>query len=56
MTVILKMTIFDHLPIEYEHFLFTKIPINCLTDNRVERLKVSPIERSLDNRIYKINH
>ena len=32
-----------------------KKPIDFLTDNNVERLKVSLIERSSDNRIYKGN-
>ena len=36
-------------------YFFTKLPIYCLTDKIVERLKVSSIERSLDNRIYKSN-
>ena len=46
---------FDDLPIEYKQRLFTKLPIDLLTDNSVERLKVSLIERSFDNRIYEIN-
>ena len=28
----------------------------CLTNNKVEHFKVSSIERSLDNKGYKINH
>ena len=35
--------------------LFTKLPIDCLTKNILERLKVSSIKRSLDNRRYEIN-
>ena len=35
---------FDDLPIEYGLRLFTKQPIDCLTDNIVERLNVSFIE------------
>ena len=35
--------------------LFTKQPIDCLTDNTVERLKVGLIGQSFDNRRYKIN-
>ena len=33
--------------------LFTKLPTYCLTSNIVERLKVSVIKRSFDNRIYE---
>ena len=35
--------------------MFTKLPIYRLTNNIVERPKVSSIERSLDNRIYERN-
>ena len=35
--------------------LFTKRPIDSLTDNIVEGLKVLFIRRLLDNRIYKSN-
>ena len=45
----------DDLPIEYEQRLFTKQPIDSLTDNILERLKVSLIKRSFDNRIYESN-
>ena len=38
---------------EYEQRLFTKQPIDCLLDNKLERLKVSLIKLSLDNRRYK---
>ena len=46
---------FERLHIEYKQRLYTKLPIDCLTDNIVERLKVSLIERSLNNRIYGTN-
>ena len=46
---------FDDLPIEYEKKLFAKRQIDCLTGNILERLKVSLIKRSFDNRIYKTN-
>ena len=46
---------FDDLPIEYEQRLFTKRPMDSLTNNIVEKLKVSSIKRLLDNSIYKIN-
>ena len=36
--------------------LFKKEPIDCLTDNSVERLKVNSKKRSLDNIIYEINN
>ena len=35
--------------------LFKKLPINRLTDNIVERLKVSLIKKIFDNRIYESN-
>ena len=35
--------------------LFTKRPIDCLTNNIIERLKVGSIERSFDNIVYEIN-
>ena len=44
------------LPIEYKQILITKGPIDCLNNNKEERLKVSLIERSLDNIIYKSTH
>ena len=47
---------FDDLPVEYERSLFTKLPIYRLTDNSVERLKVSSIKRLLYNIIYESNH
>ena len=34
---------FDDLPIGYEQRLFTKQPIDCLTDNIVKGLNVSSI-------------
>ena len=43
----------DDLYIEYEHRLFTKLPIDRLTGNIVERLKVSSIKWLFDNIIYK---
>ena len=36
--------------------MFTKQPIDCLTDNSVEMVKVSLIGQSLDNRRYGSNH
>ena len=42
---------FDDLPIEYEQKLFKKLPIDHLTANIVERLKVNSINRYSDNRI-----
>ena len=35
---------------------FTKWSIDCLTDDIIERLKVSLIERLFDNIIYESNH
>ena len=55
MAVILKNTGFGDLPIEYKQRLFTKRPIDCLTDNSVEIFKFDFIERLLDNRRYKGN-
>ena len=46
---------FYDLPIEHKHRLFTKLSIHSLTGSIVERFKVSLIEQSLVNRIYKIN-
>ena len=46
---------FDDLSIEYKQNLFTKRPIDCLTDNNVEILKVVLIEQSLDYRRYTSN-
>ena len=47
---------FDELPNEYEKILFTRQPIDYLTDNIVERLKVSLIGQFFDNIIYESNH
>ena len=56
MAVLLIMTIKKaYLTIEYKRRLFTKQPINSLTDNSVERLKVNSIKRLLDNIIYESN-
>ena len=44
---------FNDLPIEYEHMFFTKQPIDCLTNNIIERLKVSFIKISVDTRTHK---
>ena len=44
-----------YLTVEYKKMLFTKQPIDSLTDNSVERLKVNLTKQSLDNRIYKSN-
>ena len=41
------------MPIEYEQKFFTKKLIYSLTNNIVERLEVSSIERSFDNIIYE---
>ena len=46
---------FNELPIDYENRLFTKKPIDSLTNNIVERLKVSTLQKLLDNRIYESN-
>ena len=46
---------FDNLPIEYKQRLLSERPIYCLTNNKVERLKVCLIKQSLDNRIYDSN-
>ena len=46
---------FYDLPIEYEQRMFAKLPIYCLTRNIVQRLKISSIGLSLDNRIYESN-
>ena len=46
---------FNELPIEYKQRLFTKLPIDHLRDNIVERFKVSSIKQSFDNRIYESN-
>ena len=43
------------MSIEYEQRLFTKQPIDFWTDNIVERLKVSLIEKTFDNWMYEIN-
>ena len=47
-----KISYFGDLPIEYEQRLFTKQPIDFLSDSIIERLKVSLIEQYFDNRIY----
>ena len=44
------------LPIEYEQRVFTKLPIDCSTENTVEMLKVSSIKISFDNWMYVSNH
>ena len=36
--------------------MFTKRPIDLLTDNNAERLKVNSIEQLLYNRIFEMNH
>ena len=43
------------LPIEYELRLFPKLPIDFLTSNIIERLKVGSVEQSFYNKIYEIN-
>ena len=47
---------FYDAPIEYKKRLFTQQTIYCLTDNKLERLKVSLTKWSLDNRRHKSNH
>ena len=44
---------FNDLPIEYEQRLFTKWPIDGLSDNILERLKVSLTNQLFDNRMYE---
>ena len=43
----------------FTHWIWTKVvhklPIDCLTDNIVERLKVSLTKQCFDNRIYEGN-
>ena len=46
---------FYDLSIEYEQKNFTEQPIYCLTNNIIERLKVSLNKRLFDNRIYESN-
>ena len=46
---------FNDLPIQYEQRLFTKTPIDNLTDNILETLKISSINQPFDDRIYEIN-
>ena len=50
-----KYAKFYDLTIEYKHMLFTKRPIDCLTDIIVEVLKVSSIEQLFDNWMYISN-
>ena len=47
---------FDNLSIEYKQSLFTKRPIDVLTNNSVEILKVNSIKLFLDNKICKRNN
>ena len=51
----LKNADFNNLLIEYKQMLFTKQPIDNLTDNSVERLKVNTIKLSLDSLMYEIS-
>ena len=46
---------FGNFPIVYKQRLLTKRPIDNLTDNKVEELKVSTIKLLLDNRGYQSN-
>ena len=46
---------FNYLPIEYKQRLFTERSIYRLTDNSVDRLQVSLIEKYFDNLIYESN-
>ena len=55
MAVILKILILIDLPIEYKQSLLTKLPIDCLTNNKVEELKNSSIKWLLYNIIYESN-
>ena len=49
MEFILEMPILINLPFEYDQRLFIKQPIDFLTNNIIERLKVSSIEKSVGN-------
>ena len=46
---------FYELFIEFEKILFTKLQIDCLTDDKLEKLKVISKEQSVDNIIYESN-
>ena len=46
---------FGDLRIEYELTLFKKLPIDRLTNNIIERLKVNSINWLFDKRIYESN-
>ena len=46
---------FNDLFIKYKQIVLTRQPIDSLTYNSEERLKVDPIERPLDNIRYKSN-
>ena len=47
---------FDGFTIEYKPRLFTELPMDRLTNNKVERVKVGSIEQLLDNRGYESNN
>ena len=55
MALILKMLILTTYLLDMNKGCFTKPPIDHLTDNSVERLKVSSAKRLLYNIIYKSN-
>ena len=48
-------TYFGDWPVEYKQRLFTKLPIDNLTNNIVENLIFSSIKLLFDNWMYKIN-
>ena len=56
MSFILKVLVLMTRLLNINKGCFTKTPIYRLTDNSVERLKVSFVELSVDNRIYERNH
>ena len=51
-----KSSDFGDLPIEYKQSLFTKQPIDCLTENIIEMLKASMTKRLLDKNNDKSHH
>ena len=55
MVVILEMLVLMTYLLNMNNGCSTKKTIDCLTDNIVERLKVSLIERSFHNQIYESN-
>ena len=55
MAVILEMVIKRTYLLNMINFFLTKQPIDCLTDNIVERLMFSSIKGLFDNGMYEIN-